>query len=110
MDATNLASIAVAVIAALAAIASQRSASRASTAGSRLDAEREAYERARKFDTDTIARQAQELKELREEKEELEEQVDILRWRVYRLEQGLPPAPYPEKEKNDVKSEPAPGS
>jgi chromosome segregation ATPase len=111
MDATNVASLVVAVIAALTAIASQRSASRASVVNART-AEEEAYNRARKMDTDTIDRLDRENKELRERldketrefrerEEDLEEQVEILRWKVRRLEQGLPPMKHPMEEKND---------
>jgi predicted RNase H-like nuclease (RuvC/YqgF family) len=112
MDATNVASLVVAVIAALTAIASQRSASRASVVNARTAAEEEAYNRARKMDTDTIDRLDRENKELRERldketrefrerEEDLEEQVEILRWKVRRLEQGLPPMKHPMEEKND---------
>lgn len=98
MDATNVASLIVATIAALTAIASQRSASKASTVNARTAAEEEAFNRARKMDIETIERLDRENKELREREKELEEQVDILRWKVSRLERGLPPAPYPKEE------------
>lgn len=66
----DLGGIAVAVIAAGGAYASQRAAARASNQNtavtSRLDAEKEAYERARQFDIDTINRQQEEIKQLRE--------------------------------------------
>lgn len=101
MDATNLASLIVACIAALTAIASQRSASKASVVNSRTAAEEEAFNRARKMDVDTIDRLDKENKELREREKELEEQVDILRWKVSRLERGLPPAPYQKDGSNE---------
>jgi predicted RNase H-like nuclease (RuvC/YqgF family) len=85
----------VAGVAALSAFASQRSASKASTLNTRTLAEEEAFTRARSFDLETIKRLEQENKELREREKELEEQVEILKWRIGRLERGLPPAPYP---------------
>jgi predicted RNase H-like nuclease (RuvC/YqgF family) len=98
MDATNVASLIVAAIAALAALASNRAASKASVVNARTQAEEEAYNRARAMDTETINRLDRENKELRAREKELEEQVDILKWRIGRLENGLPPAPYPNKE------------
>lgn len=95
MDATNIATIFVATIAALSAYASQRAAARAAVLNtsttSRVDMEREAYERARKFDIDTIERQDREIAELRGENEELRGQVLALRLRVATLENNLPP-------------------
>lgn len=78
MDATNLVSLAVAIIAALSAYASRRAslkaneaaakeASRAAFETSRVDMEKNAYERARDFDTETIARQTKRIAELRRE-------------------------------------------
>jgi hypothetical protein len=57
------------------------------------------------MDIDTIERLDRENKELRAREKELEEQVDILRWKVSRLERGLPPAPYP-KEDTDERTRP----
>lgn len=99
MDATNIASIIVAVIATGSAVASQRSSAQASKFNARAEAETEAYNRARAFDIATIERQDKELKDLREENKDLEEQLEILRWRISRIEHGLPPAPY-QKGKN----------
>lgn len=79
MDPVNIASVLVALIAALAAYASQRAAAKASTTNSRTDMEREAYERARKFDTDTIERQDAEIAELRAEIQQLRAEIDQLR-------------------------------
>lgn len=104
VDATNIASVVVASIAALTAVASQRSASRASTVNARTAAEEEAFNRARKMDIETIERLDKENKELREREKELEEQVDILRWKVSRLERGLPPAPYPKDDTHERSS------
>lgn len=88
MSVTAIVSIAVAVIAALSAYASQRAAARASTINttttSRVDMEKEAYERARTYDTETIRRQDEEILELREE-------VRALKARVGYLESVVPP-------------------
>ena len=69
--AVDFGAIAVAGIAAGSAYLSNRSANKATTTntvvGSRLDAEKEAYERARKFDLETIQRQDAEIRELRTE-------------------------------------------
>lgn len=102
MDFSTIATITVAVIAALSAYASQRSAAKASTTNtsltSRTDMEKDAYERARAFDTETIRRQDLELEEtrkqneeLREEVRELKDQIEILQWRTSQLERGKPP-------------------
>lgn len=90
MDATAIASIVVAFIAAASAYASQRAASRASTMNanttSRVDMEREAYERARSFDTETIRRQDVEIEELRKEIAHLKKENNKLCARVQMLE------------------------
>lgn len=79
----DIGSIAVAAIAAGGAWASQRAASKASvfntTVTSRLDAEKEAYERARQFDIDTINHQQAELTSLRTENKRLHSELDFLR-------------------------------
>lgn len=71
MDLTAIASIIVAGVAAASAYASQRAAAKASrdntNTSSRTDMEKEAYDRARRYDTDTIGRQDGELDELRAE-------------------------------------------
>lgn len=67
---TAIASILVASVAAISAYASQRSASKASTVNVQTETsasmEREAYVRARAFDTETIRRQDEEIAELRQ--------------------------------------------
>lgn len=82
MDFLAVASIIVAGVSAFSAIASQRSASRASVLNtqttSRVDMEREAYERARNFDTETIRRQDEELEECRKRIKHLEDQNNDL--------------------------------
>lgn len=79
MDWANVVSIAVAVLAAGAAYASQRSAAKASVLNTQtvtaVDREKEAYERARAFDTETIRRQDEELQELRDDNRTLHERI-----------------------------------
>lgn len=45
----------------------------------RVDMEKDAYERARKFDTDTIARQDAEILELRTDNRDLHEKIAVAR-------------------------------
>lgn len=78
MNPLDIGGIVIAVIAALGAWASQRAAANASKVGTRLDAEKEAYERARKFDLDTIARQDEEIKELRDEVDRLKQRLALI--------------------------------
>lgn len=95
MDAASIVTIIVACVAAASAYASQRAAAKASmlntTTTSRVDMEREAYERARAFDTETITRQDREIVELRATETELRKEVKRLERRVRVLELGLPP-------------------
>ena len=104
----DIGSIIVAVVAALGAWASQRAAAKATTFNTavttRLDAEKEAYERARAFDIETINRQEKELESLRKENDRLRsiiedlqndnskvhEELRMLRLRVNKLERGFP--------------------
>jgi peptidoglycan hydrolase CwlO-like protein len=83
MDVANVVTIVVAVIAAGSAYASQRAAARASTlntsTSSRVDMEKEAYDRARKFDIETIQRQDEEIADLRADNEALHEKIDVAR-------------------------------
>ncbi len=83
MDAGNIITIIVAVIAAGSAYASQRAAARASTMNvnttSRVDMEKDAYERARKFDIETIERQDREIEELRADNRTLHEKIAVAR-------------------------------
>lgn len=94
MTPVDAGAVIVAIIAALGAWAAQRSATRASrfnteTSG-RLEAERNAYERARSFDVDTIARQGRELSELRDKNYRLETMLDHVKNRLKRLEDLYP--------------------
>ena len=107
--ATAISSIIVAVVAGLAGWAAQRASAKANLSTSRLDLEREAYERARSYDTETIARQDREIEELRarvleQDKKirQLQEQNDEelndlrarnrdLQSRIFLLERGIGP-------------------
>lgn len=97
--ATAIASILVAAVAAFGAWASQRAAARASQLNtmttSRVDMEREAYDRARAFDTETIRRQDLEIEELRAQIHRQDLEIEDLRarnreqaTRIFRLETG----------------------
>lgn len=83
---TAIATVIAAVIAALAAIATQRSAAAAAvrnqSVSSRTDIEKEAFERAKGFYTDTIDRQDANI-------HELEDDVTSLKGRVRALEEEL---------------------
>lgn len=94
MGAAEISAIVVALVAALGAWASQRSASRAAeintTVSGRLEAEREAYQRARAFDIQTIERQNEEIHELHKENEELRVMLKKVERRLARLEALYP--------------------
>ncbi len=89
-----IASVIVAIIAAASAIAAQRAAAKASVTNtqvsSRTDMEKEAYERARRMDVETIERQDEELKEARAKIEKLEAEVADLKKRLSSVEHELP--------------------
>jgi uncharacterized protein involved in exopolysaccharide biosynthesis len=108
LDGGDWATIIVAVVALVTALLSQRSSSKASKFTARSQAEEDAYVRARAFDKETIAElksekaeHLAEIEDLTKKLKERDEQIEILRWRVTRLEQGLPPAPYPFTRKQD---------
>ncbi len=92
MDPISIVSIVVAVIAALSAYASQRSSAKVSldtnATTSRVEMEKEAYDRARSYDTETIRRQDTEIEEIRAENKELREEVKSLKERIARLEKA----------------------
>lgn len=79
---TAIATVIAATIAALAAWATQRSAAQAAvrnqSVASRTDIEKEAFERAKTFYTDTIDRQANEVRELETDVVELKAKVKEL--------------------------------
>lgn len=94
MGAADIAAILVALIAALGAWAAQRSAAKASkvntVVSSRLEAERQAYERARAFDVQTINRQNKEIKSLHTENERLRGDLRKIKKRLNKLETLFP--------------------
>lgn len=81
MDPAQIASIIVSVIAASAAYASGRANAKASktntSASNRVEMEKEAYERARKLDTETIERQDKEFHELSDKYDKLQARYEI---------------------------------
>jgi len=85
--AIDVASLGAAAIAAAGSWLARRSAGKATisstTITSRLDMEKEAYERARKLDTETIERQDQEIQELRESDAE---KSRIIREQAHRIQ------------------------
>jgi uncharacterized membrane protein YccC len=90
----DLGAIIVATIAALGAWAAQHAAAAASRANTlvstKLDAEKEAYQRARTLDVQTIERQDREIKELREENQRLRDELKLVKARLARLEHITP--------------------
>lgn len=94
LDPINIGGIVVAFIAAGGAWASQRAAAKANTfnAGmtARLEAEKEAYNRARQFDIETINRQHADIVDLREQLSQARERIAVLeRGRPSNLERML---------------------
>jgi septal ring factor EnvC (AmiA/AmiB activator) len=75
MDASNIATIVISLIASATAVWTNKNANKAATQNAKVNVEAEAYNRARKYDTDTIAHQGDEIKELREANAKLEEEV-----------------------------------
>jgi len=95
MELLDIGTIIVALLSALGAWAAQRSASRSSIiqtqASGRLDAERDAYGRARNFDVDTIAHQQREINELRIDNQNLRQEMERIIARVLYLEKEVIP-------------------
>ena len=100
MEPGSWAAIFIAPIAAIGSWLSHKASSNASIKTSdntsRVEMEKEAYERARKLDTDTIARQDTEMAELRTENQQLRNdnealhaEVRELKGRINRLEQRI---------------------
>jgi hypothetical protein len=75
LDPLNIGAILIAVIAALTSWATQRSSAKTAILNEKAKAEAEAYGRAVKMDSDTIARQDKEILELREDKDALTKRV-----------------------------------
>lgn len=96
----SIATMFVAFVAAVSGFAAQKASVKATThaadESSRVLMEKEAYERARHFDIETITRQsdqitrqAEEIDGLRTEVDELHEKVRVLMTQVRQLESGL---------------------
>lgn len=82
VDPGTIIAVVISFIAAGSAYASQRASSKASTLNtqttSRVDMEKDAYNRALVYDTDTIDRQDKEIKEVRDENRIVTESVKVL--------------------------------
>jgi peptidoglycan hydrolase CwlO-like protein len=93
MNATTIASIIVAIVAATSAYASQRAAAKATTMNtntvSRVDMEKDAYQRARDFDTETIRRQDEEIEELRKLNRDLQEELTMTKTELRGMKQEM---------------------
>lgn len=93
MTGVAIASVIVSAIAALGGILSARESRKASTTNSvtsgRVEMEKEAYERARKLDTETIDRQDKELEELETKNDKLHERVELLQQQNQRLNEEV---------------------
>lgn len=76
----------ISLITAMGALASSRASTKASTANAKTEAEKEAYDRARKMDVETIGRQDAELEEIREQNRLLKEQNEHLNADVKRID------------------------
>lgn len=85
--ATAFASVIVGVVAAWGAWSSQRQVTKANEYSTRLDYEKEAYERARAYDVGTITSQDAEIAELKLENKQLREELNALRERLRKLEE-----------------------
>lgn len=100
MEPATAASVIVAIIAAASAYASQRAAAKATVINTKTTTEadslREAYERARRFDVETIQRQDAEILELRGEVAALTASNRALNLRVWYLERGYTPPELPD--------------
>lgn len=97
MTATNAVTLVVAIIAAIASFAAQRATAKAAKEAklesarleresARASAEKDAYERARAFDTETIVRQNKRIAELSREVRRLNVLVGALRARLDRVD------------------------
>ena len=93
MEPGNWAAIFIASVAAIGSWLSHKASSNAaiktSDNSSRVEMEKEAYERARKLDTDTITRQDDEMAELRTENQQLRRDNEALHAEVRELKDRL---------------------
>ena len=93
MNAIDISAIIIAIIALASSWVTARTSSKATTinneTNARVEMEKEAYNRARDFDINTIQRQNEEIKKLREENRELKQTVRALTERLNRLEKEV---------------------
>lgn len=93
MDSQVVALLGGAIVTACGAILTQRSAARAAvrnaSLSSRTDLEREAFERAKGYYTDTIDRQARDITQLEADVTKLEGKVTVCQARISTLEEEL---------------------
>lgn len=93
MDSQVVALLGGAIVTAVGAILTQRSAARAAvrnaSLSSRTDLEREAFERAKGYYTDTIDRQARDITQLEADVTKLEGKVTVCQTRISSLEDEL---------------------
>jgi hypothetical protein len=93
MSVVDFGGIIVAIIAALGAWVAQRAAAKSSNINTsvtgRLDLEKDAYERARNFDTETMRRQNEEIIKLRAESLKFDEDMAEIKGRLADLQKLL---------------------
>lgn len=93
MNGVVIASVIVSAIAAVGGWLSARESRKASNTNSvtsgRVEMEKEAYERARKLDTDTIQRQEEELDDLRSRNDRLQERVELVQTQNLQLNEEI---------------------
>lgn len=93
MNAIDISAIAIAIIALGSSWVTARTSSKATTinneTNARVEMEKEAYNRARDFDINTIERQNEQIEKLQRENRELKETVRVLTERLNRLEKEV---------------------
>lgn len=93
MNAIDISAIAIAIIALGSSWVTSRTSSKATTinneTNARVEMEKEAYNRARDFDINTIERQKEQIETLQRENRELKQTVQQLTERLNRLEKEV---------------------
>lgn len=93
MGPADFATILVSLIAAVVAVATNRSSNKASSVNvstsGRVEMEKEAYERARKLDTDTIERQDREVHEALDKNDKLEARLETVQTQNIKLNEDV---------------------
>lgn len=93
MNAIDISAIIIAIIALGSSWVTARTSSKATTinneTNARVEMEKEAYNRARDFDINTIERQNEQIEKLQRENRELKETVRVLTERLNRLEKEV---------------------